>query len=136
MGTSNKKGLYDGIEWGTKLEAVSAKYPDGKMGTSENVFFIERDSYENIDGLYAIISFTFDENGLYKVTVLTQTDSDKLEMSDAQIVDYFADNFTQLYGEPIETGITTRWETEKSEVSIMHLMPLLMIEYQDINYQE
>lgn len=133
---SEREGLYEGIEWGTKLETVSAKYPDGTKSDDGNTYIIEKHSYEDIEGLYAVIMFKFDSGGLYNVGILTQTDAEELKMSDGEIADYFTTRFNELFGEPIESGLITTWETDKSRISTTHLNPIFLIEYQDISYQE
>lgn len=137
--TSNKDGLYDGIEWGTRLEAIAKKYPDGNKSDDENIYLIEIDSYENIEGLYAVITFRFENDGLYNVSVLASSDSDNIEMTHNQVSEYLMSHFTELYGNPVSNDFPIVWETSKSTVSMSDFAPigsLLLIEYQDINIKE
>ena len=136
---SEREGLYDGIEWGTKLETVSAKYPDGSKTDDENGYVIMRDSYEDIEGLYVTVTFQFENDELYKVGVLAVPDSDDIGMTHNQVTEYLTNRFTELYGDPVSSNFQPVWETSKSTVSISDFAPissLLIIEYQDINYQE
>ena len=132
-------GLYDGIEWGTGCETIAKKYPDGNKAEDENAYVVMRDSYEDIEGLYVAVTFEFENDKLYKVTVLASPDSNDIEMTHNQVAEYLTSHFTELYGDPVPSDFIPVWKTSKSTVSILDFAPigsLLMIEYQDINYQD
>lgn len=132
---SEREGLYDGIEWGTELSTIAEKYPDG-FPDDNKYYYLTVENYGGIPKLKGHVRFSFNNNALYNVTILMNTDVEKLEMTGKEITDHFINNYNKLYGETIQTGLRTAWETAKSNVSIIYEEPMIMIEYQEVNYRE
>lgn len=132
----DRTGLFDGNKWGTSIDKIESKYPDGYRGSDnteeESSYLVKIDNYEKIDGASALVVFKFDEDGLYKIFVFVTTDDDVLpNYKEQQIIKH---QLIDLYGEPDDESVySSTWETEKSNIKLWNYKSLISIEYKELS---
>lgn len=135
----DEEELYDGVAWGSDLESVKQRYPLGNEVEASSpeatkVYVNFLDSFIGIEKLYGAAVYSFNDNGLYEVSILLESQGDE-EKSVEQIANYY----TNILGEPESDSDSSDmiWIKQKSKIElIIYGSSLILINYQDINYEE
>lgn len=131
-------GLYDKNEWGTSIEEIKEKYPDGNViedtdNENEASFSLFQDGFKGIKDVTSLISFEFKENGLNKISVFI-TRNDDSESSDSLMMESIIDKYIDLYGEPEDPDdISYNWTTKKSKIELVTADYVCLIRYEKLD---
>ena len=135
----DSSGLYDKNEWGTSLENIQEKYPDGSLGKDkddENIieYSITQHNFKGLEGIEAFVVFRFKENALDNISVVTLT-SDDAKSNVISLKDTLLDKYTDIYGKhEAPDSSSYEWTTKKSQITLINLMEdLCMIKYKAID---
>ncbi|WP_144265500.1 zinc ribbon domain-containing protein [Faecalibacterium sp. An77] len=135
-----KKQLYDGIKWGTDIDTIKERYPNGgevepSDAETTSAYLSVFDSLVGMDKLSGIAIYYFNEDGLYQITIAATTNEEDSENElSQQVINYYKN----LYGKPEEDSTSNYmvWKKSKSKIEInTYENSAILIVYQDAKYQ-
>lgn len=129
----NKSGYYQDTKWGMTTEQLKQKLGDDVIVNDEKkTILLVKDDYDGKVGIDAMISYDCDGDSLKKITVMLSNGDDS-SYTDSKLIDEYAKELDSLYGESLNDGIITYWETLKSRIELTYLMDgVIILSYEDI----
>ncbi len=131
---SKRNGLYYGIEWGSSKNTVEKKYSAEVLGDTDqdaevgSRLYCREEAY--IEGVGAWVTFSFKNDKLYKVEIMTSETNSKI--AEKEIPDKVKEYLVNLYGEyEQEDDSTYIWNTSKSDIKMRFYDSMATVTYSE-----
>ena len=117
-------GLYHHVAWGTSVETVKQKVPDGsesenKDSDSETTYQKSEEKFLDIEGVSAHVVYLFKDDKLIRITCEAMPE-DGSDLSDADIFKLVRNRLNELYGKYYYNDGTSTymWKTDQSNIEL------------------
>lgn len=124
-----KNGYYNNIKWGISKEELQGKLGDNATdNASKQTVKKIVDDYEGL-GVKASEIYSY-KDGFYNVTImLSESDSYSADVIFSKLTDIFDKRYSK---HTEEKSYENKWTTSKSEIKVMNLLGIVIVDYKDI----
>ena len=133
MRRPDTSGLYNKIAWGSSKNQIQKEYPngtDGKGDDKENETYYLYNMKSYMDGIKAIVRFSFQDGKLYQITFIPSL-QDNSDIVEEEIPGKLEEYLDGLYGDCEKDGATYKWNTKKSDIEMFSYRSLVMVIYSE-----
>lgn len=129
-------GLYHHLTWGTSVETVKQKVPDGvesenKNSDGETSYLKSEEKFLDIEGVSALVDYSFKDDKLISI-ICTAMPEDDSDLSDADTVKLVRNRLNELYGKYDKDGTSTyMWKTDQSNITLWTYKSIIMITFEN-----
>lgn len=129
-------GLYHHLTWGTSVETVKQKVPDGvesknKNSDGETSYLKSEENFLDIEGVSALVDYSFKDDKLISI-ICAATPEDDSGLSDADTVKLVRNRLNELYGKYDKGGTSTyMWKTDQSNITLWTYKSIILITFEN-----
>lgn len=116
----NSDGYYNGIKWDSTISDVEQKLGSNITVSDDKTNILQIiENFEGIEGSQAWVMYYFENDLLYKITIMVSVISSKSSLTDDELSKQINNIYIKKYGEYSETNsIENIWKTKNSIISI------------------